>query len=440
MQQPTWNTWGHRHETQLHRVCTPHSVADVQRFVRDVVAQQGRVKVVGASRSSSAIAQPSGALMSLEYLTGATAVDAENRRATFLAGTTLRDANKILMSYGLAFENLGRLDQQTIAGAVSTGTHGTGLAFAGFSTQVTELALVTADGELLNYSPSQHPEIFDAALVGLGALGVLVSVTFRVVPLFRLHAIERGRSYQEIIPSFVERARGADHYSFSWFPGSNEVRTRRLTRLPLLTEGFMEPHARLSQARRHGGDYALNNGIFEAMNLLSTKVPATQNTLNKVSNWGKGNRRYADLAPRVFTQNRTVHYNSMEYAFDLNRFEQVMADVRKHLNSAVEQSGFPLIITTSAADNIPLSPAFERETFYITARSYWRQPFESYFATLEEVFRRHDGRPHWGQLHTLDAVELAELYPRFDEFVKIRERLDPQGVFLNPYLEKVLIR
>lgn len=446
-----WKTWGHRHESTPSRIFSPRSINELQEFVREhaVQAHGGeqnqhtgktpRIKVVGASKSTSAIAQPSELMVSLHYLTGASSVSVSERRATFLAGTTVREANNILAQYGLAFENLGRLDQQTLAGAVSTGTHGSGFGFGGFSTQVRELSLVTASGELLTCSSTQNPQIFRAALVGLGALGILVSLTFDVVPMFRIHAEERGRAFNAIVPSFHERAKGADHYEFSWFPGANEVRTRRLTRLPLLTDGYMNPQAKVSQARRHGGDYLLNNGVFEAMSLVGTTIPATQGALNKVSNWGKGNRRYADFAPRVFTQNRTVRQNSMEYAFDIEQFEAVIYDLQEHLTVQKTDSSFPLSVSVAAADNIPLSPAYGRETVYISARTYWRADCEEYFAGLEKIFNAHQGRPHWGQWHSLNAAQLRALYPEFDSFVSLRTQMDPNGMFLNPYLQKVLL-
>lgn len=437
--QSPWKTWGNLHTSTPTEVFSPRTISQLQQFIARCDSRGERVKVVGASKSSSAIAQPTETMVSLEYLTGLVKVDKEAGTATFLAGTTVRDANRSLLNYSLAFENLGRLDQQTLAGAVSTGTHGAGLAFGGFSTQVESLKLVTATGDLLTCSEKENSAIFRAALVGLGALGVLVELTFRVVPLFRLHASERGRAYTDVVPSFEDRCHSADHYEISWFPGSHEVRTRRLTRLSLLTDGFMSPHARLSQVRRHGGDYMLNNGIFEVMNLVGSHVPTAQNALNKVSNWGKGNRRYADLAPAVFIQNRTVHQNNMEYALALENFQAVMADVRAHLAQKKVETSFPLIIRTSAADEIPLSPAFGRETVYFSAREYWRRSYESYFAGLEEIFKAHQGRPHWGQLHTQTAGQLQSLYPKFEAFLALREEMDPRGIFLNPYLEKVLI-
>lgn len=437
--QTTWNTWGREYSTNHDGVLAPRSVLEAQQMVRSAAQNQQSLKVIGASRSSSAIAQPSGTVLSLEYLTGLTRINPEAGYATFLAGTTVTDANRILLNYNLAFENLGRLGQQTLAGAISTGTHGTGITYGIMPTQVLELELITSTGDLITCSPSVNSEIFSSALVGLGALGVLVSLTFKVVPLFRIHAAERGYSYSKIVGSFLERSHGSDHYEFSWFPGSPEVRTRRLTRLPLLPEGFLHPNAKLSQARRHGGDYLLNNGLFEAMSYLGTKAPSTQKTLNKISNWSKGNRRYADYAPSVFTINRTVPQNNMEYAFDLAHFQEVMKDVYTHASDFDIAPAFPLVIRTAAADNIPLSQAYGRDTFYISVREYWRKPYKNYFDTLEEIFIAHGGRPHWGQKHSLTAASLKELYPKFSEFTALREEMDPEGMFLNPYLRKVLL-
>ncbi|MDO4917840.1 MAG: D-arabinono-1,4-lactone oxidase [Rothia sp. (in: high G+C Gram-positive bacteria)] len=436
----SWSTWARQHTAQPTGVLTPRSVPELQRQIQAAAAAGNRVKVVGRGRSASAIGQPSGKLLTLDHLTGLVGVDTENLTATFLAGTTVGEANRLLGYYKLAFTNLGRLDEQTLAGAISTGFHGTGLAYGSFATQVTELKLVDASGELLTCSPQQNPEIFSAARCGLGALGIIVELTFKVVPQFRLHAAERGHSYQNIVHSFEDRARGADHYEFSWFPGSDEVRTRRLTRLSMLTDGYMPPSAALSQARRYGGDQLLNNGVFSALSYAGSKLPAVQPVLNKVSNWGKGNRRYADYSARVFTIHRTVRQNNMEYAFDMSQFADVMRDVRSHLASYRSQMAYPLVVRTAAADDIWLSQAYGRETFYISARAYWRQPHAELFGRLEGIFKEHRGRPHWGQFHTQDADALAQLYPRFDDFVELREELDSAGLFLNPYLDWVLMR
>lgn len=440
MTENTWSTWARQHHTPASTVLAPRSIPELQRHLRDATANGHRVKVTGRGKSSSTIGQPAGSLLTLDHLTGLTSVNPEEGTATFLAGTTIRDANRLLGGYGLAFTNLGRLDDQTLAGAISTGFHGTGITYGIFATQVASLKMVDATGQLLTCNPTENPEIFRAALCGLGALGIIVELTFRVVPQFRLHAAERGHAYSTIVPSFIDRAHGADHYEFSWFPGSNEVRTRRLTRLALLTDGYMPPSAALSQARRYGGDHLLNNGVFSALSYLGTRAPATQTTLNKISNWGKGNRRYADYSARVFTINRTVRQNNMEYAFPTSSFEDVMHDIRAHLGSAGNHMSYPLVVRTAAADDIPLSPANGRETVYISAREYWRKPHAELFTALEDVFKAHDGRPHWGQFHTQDADALSQLYPDFDAFVELREELDPDGTFLNPYLDWALLR
>lgn len=440
MTDKAWSTWSHQHSTTPTDLLAPRSALELAAQVQDAAASGQRVKVVGRGRSASSVAQPNGQHLTLDHLTGLVSVDPQNLTATFLAGTTVREANRLLGHYNLAFTNLGRLDEQTLAGAISTGFHGTGLSYGIFATQVAELKLVDATGTLLTCSPQQNPEIFSAALCGLGALGIIVELTFNVVPQFRLHAAERGHTYQSIVHSFEDRSRGADHYEFSWFPGSGEVRTRRLTRLALLTDGYMPASAALSQARRYGGDHLLNNGVFSALSYAGAKVPAAQPTLNRVANWAKGNRRYADYSARVFTIHRTVRQNNMEYAFDMSQFADVMRDVRAHLASYRSQMAYPLVVRTAAADDIWLSQAYGRETFYVSARAYWRQPHAELFGVLEGVFKDHGGRPHWGQFHTQDADALAQLYPHFNDFVELREELDPSGLFLNPYLDWVLMR
>ncbi|MBM7051683.1 D-arabinono-1,4-lactone oxidase [Rothia sp. ZJ1223] len=435
----TWSTWGHQHTFTTDQVLTPRSIADVQAAVTAASTAGKKLKVVGYSKSSSAIAQPTDQLMRLDFLTGLTDIDKHQLTATFLAGTSVLDANKTLAHYGLAFENLGRLGEQSLAGAVTTGTHGTGLRYGIIATQVESFVMVSSEGDLVECSHDLNPEIFRAALVGLGALGVLVSITFRVVPMFRLHTAERRHAYNTIMSSFVERSEGADHYEVSWMPGSDKVRTRRLTHLQLLPEGFEPHYAQLSRLRRHGRDTLVNNGIFEPLLMLGTKVPAAQKVSRVATAMGRGNRRYADLAPEVFTINRRVRQNNMEYAFDITQIQGVLDELRGVLPQAPFTLSYPLVVRSAAADNIPLSPAYGRPTGFISVREYWRFPYTKTFKFIEDIFKAHGGRPHWGQLHTQGAASLSTLYPEFEFFTQLREELDPHGTFLNPYLEKVLL-
>lgn len=435
----TWTTWARQHQASPDSILHPKSAQELAHLIQEADRQGQKLKVLGKGRSSSAIAQPVDQQVTLDYLSGLVSVDQENLTATFMAGTTIRQANQLLGRYKLAFANLGRLDNQTLAGAIATGFHGSGSSYQIFASQVASFTMLDANGQALTCSPTENPDIFVAALCGLGALGVMTQITFRVVPQFRLHAVERGHAYRDIVHTFPERARAADHYKFSWFPGNKEVRTRRLTRLDLLPEGYMPAGSYLSQARRYGGDHLLNNGLFSAVSYAGAQLPAVQPTLNRVSNWAKGNRRYADYSARVFTITRTVRQNNMEYAFDMALFDQVMEEVRRYFEREHPVMSYPLVVRTAAADQIPLSQAYGRETFYISARAYWRQDHRQLFSGLEEVFKAYGGRPHWGQFHTQDAASLAGLYPAFEDFVELRQELDPQGTFLNPYLQRVLL-
>ncbi|MFW0178720.1 D-arabinono-1,4-lactone oxidase [Rothia sp. P7208] len=433
MRQHRWNT-----QKQEHRIMAPRNIQEIQKTIKNAGEHQQTITVFDTGYDSKNITESETRILSLNQLSGLTAINPQRQQATFLAGTTLSQASKILAEHGFTFTNMGRTGEQTLAEAISTGMHGTGNTYGIFATQLQELTLITAQGDILTCSPHKNNDIFTAAQLGLGALGIIFSLTFRIEPLFRLHAAERKRAYEDIIHHFAERSSNADHYEITWFIGSSQVRTRRLTRLPLLTDGYMNPSAVLSKARRHLGDNTLNNGAFHLMSYLGYKQPATKAALNNISSWGKGNRRYADLAPQVYTQKRTVRRHTMEYAFEVHQLASIMEDIRAAYRDSKEHLSYPLLVRTAAADNIALSPAYQQDTVFICAREYWKTPPQQAFNTLETIFKAYGGRVHWGHYHTNSAEELQGLYPRFEWFCTLRKELDPQGIFLNAQLRRLL--
>jgi FAD-linked oxidoreductase len=330
-------------------------------------------------------------------------------------------------------ENLGDIDAQTIAGATSTGTHGTGLGFRGLAAQLVAVTLVTADGSVLTVSETENPELLPAVRLGLGALGVIVDVTVQCVPAFLLHAVEKPEPLASVVDNFEARAAAADHFEFYWFPHTETVLTKTNTRLP--ADAPLQP---LGTARRWLDDTLLANGVFAVTCAVGRAAPVVVPSINRVATRLTGNREFTDLSTSVFTTQRSVRFREMEYALPLAAVPQAVRDIRQLITSRGWKISFPIEVRAAASDNLWMSTAYGRATGYIAVHRYWREDYREYFAAVERIMRQFGGRPHWGKIHTLNSTTLAQLYPHNQDFVALRDRLDPDRVFANPHLTRIL--
>jgi L-gulono-1,4-lactone dehydrogenase len=411
----------------------PTSTAAVRRAVQAAARRGMRVKAVGAGHSFTGIAVAPGVLLELADLTGLVSVDRDRRRVTLRAGTRLHQIPRLLAPYGLAMPNLGDIDRQSISGAISTGTHGTGARFGGISTQVVGATLVTADGELLQVDEDHDPELLPAVALGLGALGVLVEVTLQCVPAFVLQAVDRPVALTELLESLDARVEAADHFEFYWFPHTDVALTKTNTRLP-----ESAPRSPLPAAARWVDEELLSNAVYRAVCVAGTLAPPIVPSVSRLAVRMTGDREYTDLSNRVFTQNRGVRFREMEYALPAENVRPAFDALRALVDERGWRISFPVEVRFAAADDLWMSTAHGRASGYIAVHRYWREDPTDYFAAVEQIMLGHGGRPHWGKMHTLDATALRERYPRFDEFAALRDRLDPGRMFQNAYLTRVL--
>jgi FAD-linked oxidoreductase len=411
----------------------PSSADAVQRAVAAAGARRQRIKAVGAGHSFTGIAVAPGVLVDLSDLTGIVSVDRERSRVTLRAGTRLHQIPALLAPYGLAMQNLGDIDRQSISGAISTGTHGTGARFGGIATQVVGATLATASGELLVVDEKENTELLPAVALGLGALGILVDVTIQCVPAFVLHAVEQPEPLDDVLASLDERAATADHFEFYWFPHTDVALTKTNTRLP----GDAPRHP-LPVVGKWIDETLLSNGVYRIVCATGTLIPGVTPPFSQLAVKLTGDREYTDSSTRVFTQSRTVRFREMEYALPAENVRSAFAEFRALIDEQGWRISFPVEVRFAAADDLWMSTATGRATGYIAVHRYWRENPTEYFEAVEEIMLRHGGRPHWGKMHTLDAAILRERYPRFDDFVALRDRLDPDRILSNAYLERVL--
>ena len=411
----------------------PGSTGAVRRSVQAAAKRGMRVKAVGAGHSFTGIAVAPGVLLDLVDLTGIVAVDRERSRVTLLAGTRLHQVPRLLAPYGLAMQNLGDIDRQSISGAISTGTHGTGAAFGGIATQVVAVTLVTGDGELLTVNEDENPELLPAVALGLGSLGILVDVTLQCVPAFVLRAVDRPEPLDEVLETLGTRVADADHFEFYWFPHTDVALTKTQTRLP-----ESAPRMPLPRVGRWIDEELLSNGVYRMVCATGALVPSVVPPFSRLAVKLTGNREYTELSNRVLTQNRDVRFREMEYALPAENVRPAFEALRALIDERRWRISFPVEVRFAAADDLWMSTAHGRASGYNAVHRYYREDPTEYFEAVEKIMLSFGGRPHWGKMHTLDADILRDRYPRFDDFVALRDRLDPKRMFANTYLDRVL--
>jgi len=427
----TWTNWSGLASSHPAQAITPRSAEEVADAVVAARSQHLTVKMPGTGHSFTGIACPEGLQLRPDGLTGIVSVDREAMTVTALAGTPLHVLNAGLETLGLSLHNMGDIAQQTLAGAISTGTHGTGGLVASLSAQVAGLELVTGDGSLLRATEAENPDVLAAARVALGALGIITTVSLRVEPLFILEAHEAPMSWDEALAAFDQLVQDNHHFEMYWFPHTDRMLTKRDNR----TVDEAEP---LSRTRAWVDDELLSNTVFGWVNALGNRVPALIPRLNELSGRALSARSFSDVPHKVFTTPRRVVFREMEYAVPREAGLQALRDVRARIEVSGWRISFPVEIRVAPADDAWLSTASGRESMYLAFHVNRRTDHTAYFAGVEEVLKGYDGRPHWGKLHTRTAADLAPAYPHWDEFREVRDRLDPDRVFANAYLRRVL--
>lgn len=392
-----WSNWsGSVHCSPLEMV-GPSSVAEVVAALRRAADRGHTVRVLGSGHSFVPLCATDGMALVLGRMRGIESIDSEREEATVLAGSKLYHLGRPLREQNLAMENLPDIDRQAFAGALATGTHGTGRELGSLSTQVAALRLVTAAGDVVDCSEEERPDILRAAQVSLGALGVLTHVRLRLRPAFRLHERTRIASYEECVAELSDQIEANRHFEFFWVSDRDACLVKTLN-----------PTDRADDLERYQDEEKL---VGERIGWSDQILPSV----------------------------RDVPFNEIEYSVPAERGPECLQELRDLMLGKHKQISWPLEYRTVAADDIFLSPAHGRPTVAISAHQAAELPYQGFFADVEAIFRNHRGRPHWGKIHSLGAKELSRLYPLWEEFWKVRQELDPRGRFLNPYLRNLLL-
>jgi FAD/FMN-containing dehydrogenase len=397
-----WRNWAGNVVAAPASIERPGSISEVQELVAEAARAGQRVRVAGAGHSFVPICATDGQLLDLADLTGITSIDHERQRATILAGTRIHQIGEALFEAGLAVGNQGDIDVQAIAGAIGTGTHGTGRAFGSFSSTLVACEIVTASGDLVTIDESDR-DTLRAARVALGSLGVLVSVTLQLVPAYKLRRRSFPLSWAEARTQWPEAEATSRNPEFWWIPPLDTCVFK------VFTETDDEPTGTPPAATYPPGTierYLPPDGV--------------------------------DWAWRVYPAVREHRFVEMEYAFAIERGMDAFAAVREAMLASHPEVKWAVEYRTHAAEDAFLSVTQGADAVTISVHDAADNPHWEFFREAERILRSFDGRPHWGKLNFLEPAEWRACFPLLERFTAVRRRLDPTGNFLNDYLRPIL--
>lgn len=426
-----WRNWAGDQACRPVEVTRPRSREELGETIAAAAAAGRKVSVAGSGHSFTEAAMTDGTMVRIEALRGVIDADRDSGLVKVGAGTVLADLNEELAQLGLAMENLGDIDRQTIAGAISTGTHGTGARLRNISAQVEEVELVLADGSVRQLAAATQPELLRAARVGVGALGAISAVTLRCVPAFTLDRVDTARPREQVLDSFQASADANDHFELFTFPYSDSALVLERNR----TEAPARPRGR---AGSYLNDVVLENWALEALSATGKRFPRSIPSLSRLAGRLASGSRTVDRSDRVFANDRRVRFTEMEYGVPREHGPEAARRVIEWVRSNRYPVFFPIEMRVAAGDDALLSPSHERDTAYIAVHQYRGMEWRPYFEAVEEIMSSYGGRPHWGKRHFQTAATLAPLYPAWAEFQAARNELDPTRVFSNEYADRVL--
>lgn len=427
--QLTWKNWSASVFARPKKFVRPNHLDELMTLVKNCRDEGVTIRLVGAGHSFTPLVATSEVLISLDNLTGIVKVNKTEQLVTLWGGTRLRDVGPLLNELGFAMENLGDINDQSIAGAISTGTHGTGSQFKSISNQVEGITLLTASGELINIDRRDNEEYFEAARLSLGMLGIIVKVTLRVVKAYSLHETSYRLSLDEGLANLQTLRENNRNFEFFWFPYTKSIQVKTLNERPL--------HFETTNKKQSFKKIAIENGLFWLLSEMSRTVPNTSRFVSKISALGIPSREEENLSYLQYATPRLVKFNEMEYSVPEDAMGEVLKDIEALFRRKRIDVHFPLECRYVQGDSIWLSPSYKRDSAYIAVHMYKGMAFNEYFSEVEVIFSAYEGRPHWGKMHSLQYEDLVNLYPKFPEFLQVRQTLDPEGMFLNEYVRKL---
>ncbi|WP_028079826.1 D-arabinono-1,4-lactone oxidase [Solimonas soli] len=424
-----WSNWSGTVRCEPNWCSEPVSLEEIQAEVLRAAEEGERLRVIGSGCSFAPLCWTDDNQMSLRRFTGIESADVQRSRVWVRAGTTLRHLNELLAERELALENGPSTDAPTIAGLIATGSHGSGTAFGNLASMVTGLRLVLADGSVRVCSREQQPELFDAARVSLGALGVVTHIELQCIDHYRLKVTSRRASFGETLARLTELRREHRNLELHWFPYAGVVRQR------YADESREAPQPALSVATVRG--LAYEQIMLRGMRTLARRSTQAAEYAGKLLAARLPTESCVLDAERAYALPRRTRVQQLEYALPLERAADILRQLERVIRALDFRVHIPIEIRFVRGDDAWLSPQYRRDSVCIALPAYGDRPYAAYFAAVTELFDRSEGRPHWGSAHDKTISDLRPLYPRLDDFCALRRQLDPHGLFLNPHIARL---
>ncbi|HEX3674237.1 MAG TPA: D-arabinono-1,4-lactone oxidase [Rhizomicrobium sp.] len=425
-----WSNWSGGVTSQPKAVVAPKDEVDLASAVRNAV---GPVRVPGSGHSFTPVAASDGTLVDLAAFTGFKGVDKQSEVATFAAATPLWALGPALYRAGYGLKNMGDIDRQTLGGVVGTGTHGTGPTLKSFSGEVARFRLVLANGGVIDCSETENPDVFAAGRCSLGMLGVMTQIAMHVRPAYKLVEKNFLLPSAEMFAQLDTLVASNRHFEFFWFPYADVCICKTLNETD---EPAPEPRiaeALYARGEKAGSDARAFGGINEVLPYAPFLLGPAHRLFSRLMP-GPAKVRWSH---EIFPSPRTTRFNEMEYAVPYAKGPDCIREIVAKIRKDRINTGFPIEFRSVAADDVWLSPFYQRPSATIAVHQYHRVDTSALFSACEAIFRRYEGRPHWGKRHTRTAVEIEVLYPQYGAFKALRKKMDPAGKFLDPHLADI---
>lgn len=427
-----WKNWSETFLNRPEEILYPRNENDILKIIQRCKQNGKKIRVIGAGHSFTPLAVTNGILLSLQHLSGIEKIDYENERVTIWAGTTLTDLGRLLYNHGLTMENLGDINLQTIAGAISTGTHGSGINFGNLSTQVTRLTMITPAGEKLLISANENSHLFDGARLSLGLLGIVTKIEIQVIKAHQLISISQKSTMNHVFPNLKSLTESNRHFEFFWFPHTETIQIKTLNPQTKNIQKKLKAPSKFN-------DMVMENGALSLVSEISRMQPKLSKLMSKMIAIGVPTGKTIGNSFEMYATPRLVKFNEMEYSIPAEHMAVALQDIDHVIQKNNLNVHFPVECRYVKADDLWLSPSYKRDSAYIAVHMYKGMEYKRYFAAVEEVFQHYQGRPHWGKMHNLITPGLQKVYPKFDDFLQAREQLDPDNILLNYYLEDLFL-
>ena len=423
-----FRNWSHRYESSPTRWETPSSEAEVAAILARATAERTKVRPVGSGHSWSDVAMPPGAALDLSNMRRVLAIDASARTVRVEAGIELTALTAALDEVGFAMPILGSVSAQTVAGAISTGTHGSSLEHGNLASLVRSMRLVTATGDVLALGPGD--DRFEAARVSIGALGVITEVELDVVPAFRLVESVELVSPLRVAEELDTIAKSAPFVKVWWLPHTGPMHVFRYARSSL--------PAQENHVARFLDEHVVNPYVFPAVLARARAVPATARPIHRAVARGYLDHPRAPVArsDHAFNVAMPPIHDETEWALDFDAARDVLRDLVREVDGHRWSIDFPLEVRFVRGDRAWMSPAYGRDTVHVGAYATESADQRAYFDTFSRLARAALGRPHWGKECALDPAYVRTVFPQSARFLALRDELDPARVLGNAYLER----